>query len=110
MAYISKTYTINNTEFRILHQTDNKEIWLQALPNYHTLGYFSTEPLHNGEESMADFVKRLKVWLNDLITEWFTTPVEDPVAEDPVAIPPSSLEVQIDELIVNLLIVDDRFV
>ena len=115
MAFTEQTYFIKGEQFRLLHNTDNKEIWVQHLPDYAVVGIIATKGLHipagqQGHEDMADFVIRLKLWLNTVIAQWFSS--KDPVVvTQPLPPVVDPMDKQIDDLIVSQLsIVGDQFV
>ena len=109
MAFTSKTYTIKGADFRVLNKTDKKEIWVQHIPTYAMVGFISTADLYTGKETMADFIVRFKAWINEAFNQWFSksTTVPDP---KPPVIDTDPIDKQIDDLIVNLLIVNDKVV
>ena len=113
MAFTEQVYTIKGEQFRILHNTDLKEIWVQQLPKYSVIGVISTDTLHipagqQGHEDMADYIIRFKAWINGIIATYFSSAT--PVPTPPATPTPTPIVTQIDDLVVNLTIVGDKFV
>ena len=115
MAFTSKNYTLHGKIFRVLHNSDTQDIWLQNLPSYTTLGTLSTaglylNPLEAGYESMDEFIVKLKAWLNELIAKFFETAVEDPVVVPTEPDAPPAMDALINDLITNLSVTNNKFV
>lgn len=115
MAFTSKNYVASGTTFRVLYNSDIKEIWFQSLPGYTVLGTISTAGLYLqahevGYETMDQFIIKLKSWLNSLLAIFFAPATPEP-EPDPVTTPEvDSMDVQINELIASLTISSGKFV